>query len=396
MKKLISVLLTICMLVLAMGMAAAEETIYNNGEAPNVVRIEGGIASVKDVQDAVVAVIPDDGQLKVVNVGDRDEQNPEIETLLNAALDTFLESEYVVTDLFYVEIPEAYADYLAAGGAVEMIFEPLILRDDVELMVLKSEDGINWVEDTEAVVNNDGTVTVQCDKNGLVAFVIVPGGFAVVDKPDTTLTETNPKFTPSVTGKPDPKLVEIEVEGETGVAVITDADGEVLDVITDLNTVVVTSLFERVYNPDVVTYEHLQAAYDMICAAPDLGALADETEEGTLADEIASHLEGTGLTSADMTVSDLFKVTVYGGQDQFGGETGKRIEVTLDRTFRQDEIVMVLGAVDTDHWTVLDDQYVTINEDGTLTLSLEEPGVYALLVERLDADMDAEGAVMAP
>ena len=396
MKKLISVLLTICMLVLAMGMATAEETIYNNGEAPNVVRIEGGIASVKDAQDAVVAVIPDDGQLKVVYVGDRDEQNPEIEALLNAALDTFLESEYVVTDLFYVEIPEAYADDLAAGGAVEMIFEPLILRDDVELMVLKSEDGINWVEDTEAVVNNDGTVTVQCDKNGLVAFVIVPGGFAVVDKPDTTLTETNPNFTPSVTGKPDPKLVEIEVEGETGVAVITDADGEVLDVITDLNTVVVTSLFERVYNPDVVTYEHLQAAYDMICAAPDLGALADETEEETLADEIASHLEGTGLTSADMTVSDLFKVTVYGGQDQFGGETGKRIEVTLDRTFRQDEIVMVLCAVDTDHWTVLDDQYVTINEDGTLTLSLEEPGVYALLVERLDADMDAEGAVMAP
>ena len=396
MKKLISVLLTICMLVLAMGMAAAEETIYNNGEAPNVVRIEGGIASVKDAQDAVVAVIPDDGQLKVVYVGDRDEQNPEIETLLNAALDTFLESEYVVTDLFYVEIPEAYADYLAAGGAVEMIFEPLILRDDVELMVLKSEDGINWVEDTEVVDNNDGTVTVQCDKNGLVAFVIVPGGFAVVDKPDTTLPETNPNFTPSVTGKPDPKLVEIEVEGETGVAVITDADGEVLDVITDLNTVVVTSLFERVYNPDVVTYEHLQAAYDMICTAPDLGALADETEEGTLADEIASHLEGTGLTSADMTVSDLFKVTVYGGQDQFGGETGKHIEVTLDRTFRQDEIVMVLCAVDTDHWTVLDDQYVTINEDGTLTLSLEEPGVYALLVERLDADMDAEGAVMAP
>lgn len=396
MKKLISVLLTICMLVLAMGMTAAEETIYNNGEAPNVVRIEGGIASVKDAQDAVVAVIPDDGQLKVVYVGDRDEQNPEIEALLNAALDTFLESEYVVTDLFYVEIPEAYADYLAAGGAVEMIFEPLILRDDVELMVLKSEDGINWGEDTEAVVNNDGTVTVQCDKNGLVAFVIVPGGFAVVDKPDATLTETNPNFTPSVTGKPDPKLVEIEVEGETGVAVITDADGEVLDVITDLNTVVVTSLFERVYNPDVVTYEHLQAAYDMICAAPDLGALADETEEGTLADEIASHLEGTGLTSADMTVSDLFKVTVYGGQDQFGGETGKRIEVTLDRTFRQDEIVMVLCAVDTDHWTVLDDRYVTINEDGTLTLSLEKPGVYALLVERLDADMDAEGAVMAP
>ena len=396
MKKLISVLLTICMLALTMGLAAAEETIYNNGEAPGAVGIEGGIAAVKDAQDAVVVVIPDDGQLKVVYVGDRDEQSADIQELLNKALDTFLVSEFVVTDLFYVEIPEAYASYLAEGGVVEMIFEPLILRDDVELMVMTSVDGVNWEEHPTAVVNNDATVTVKLDRNSLVAFVIVPNGLGGADKADTTQVETNPNFTPSVTGKPDPKLVEVEVEGETGVAVITDENGEVLDVITDLNTVVVTSLFERVYNPDVVTYEHLQAAYDMICEVADLGALADETEEGTLADEMADYLAGTGLTSADMTVSDLFKVTVYGSQAQFGGETGKRIEVTLDRTFRQDEIVMVLCAVDTEHWTVLDDAYVTINEDGTLTLSLESQGVFALLVESLDANVDAADAVMAP
>lgn len=410
MKKLISVLLTICMLVLAMGMAAAEETIYNNGEAPELIKVteaQNAAAVIKDAQGNVVAAIPDDGQLKIVYVGDRDEATEEIKALLTKSLATLIQDEHIAdsaskleTDLFYVEIPEDYAGYLADGGVAEMVFKPLIMQDVSELLVLTTVDGETWTEAPSVAFNGDGTVTVGVNGNCVVAFVITHGDFITVYGNKTTIEEdvedeTNPNFTPSVTGKPDPELVEVEVEEETGIAVVIDPEGEVVELLTDRNKIIVTPLFERVYNPDVITYEHLQWAYDTICAAPDLGGLANVGGEGTLGEEIDRRLEGTGLDRMDMTVSDLFEVTVYGDYQQLL-QNGNRLEVTLDRTFRQDEVLMVLCAIDIENWHVVEDQYVTINADGTLTLSLEHQGVFALLVERLDADMDAEGAVMAP
>lgn len=410
MKKLISVLLTICMLVLAMGMAAAEETIYNNGEAPELIKVteaQNAAAVIKDAQGNVVAAIPDDGQLKIVYVGDRDEATEEIKALLTKSLATLIQDEHIAdsaskleTDLFYVEIPEDYAGYLADGGVAEMVFKPLIMQDVSELLVLTTVDGETWTEAPSVAFNGDGTVTVGVNGNCVVAFVITHGDFITVYGNKTTIEEevedeTNPNFTPSVTGKPDPELVEVEVEDETGIAVVIDPEGEVVELLTDRNKIIVTPLFERVYNPDVVTYEHLQWAYDTICTAPDLGGLTNVDGEGTLGEEIDRRLEGTGLDRMDMTVSDLFEVTVYGDYQQLL-QNGNRLEVTLDRTFRQDEVLMVLCAIDIENWHVVEDQYVTINADGTLTLSLEHQGVFALLVERLDADMDAEGAVMAP
>lgn len=411
MKKLISVVLTICLLVLAMGLAAAEETIYNNGEAPELIKVteaQNAAAVIKDAQGNVVAAIPDDGQLKIVYVGDRDEATEEIKALLTKSLATLIMDEHIAdsatkleTDLFYVEIPETYADYLADGGVAEMTFKPLIMQEVSELLVLTTVDGETWTEAPSVAFNGDGTVTVGVNGNCVVAFVITHDNFITVYGNKTIVEdaedETNPNFTPSVTGKPDPELVEVEVEGETGVAVVTDPEGEVVELITDRNKIIVTPLFERVYNPDVVTYEHLQWAYDTICAAPNLGGLANVGGEGTLGEEIDRRLEGTGLNREDMTVSDLFEVTVYGDCQQLLAD-GNRIEVTLDRTFRQDEVLMVLCAIDIENWHVVDEQYVTVNEDGTLTLSLEHQGAFALLVERLDADIDAaaEGAVTAP
>lgn len=419
MKKLISVVLTICLLVLAMSLASAEETIYNDGEAPELIRVTDAqslaAAVVKDAQGNVVAVIPDDGSLEITYVGDRDEASEEIEALLTKSLETLILEEHIddsawklETDVFYVEIPEAYDSYLAEGCLVEMVFKPLIMQDISELLVLTTVDGENWIEAPSVAFNGDGTVTVGIDGDCVVAFVITHGNFITVygsrlsieetSEPDKTITEeTNPNFTPSVTGKPDPELVEIEIEGETVVAVVTDPTGEVLELITDRDWIVVTPLFERVYNPDVITYEHLQWAYDTICAAPNLGGLANVGGEGTLGDEIDRRLEGTGLDRMDMTVSDLFEVTVYGDYQRVLKD-GNRLEVTLERNFRQDEVLMVLCAIDIENWHVMEEQYVTINEDGTVTLSLEHQGVFALLVERLEGDIDAtaEDAVIAP
>lgn len=415
MKKLISVVLTICLLVLGMSLAAAQETVYNNGEAPDLVKVTdaqgaNNAAVIKDAQGNAIAAIPDDGQLKIVYVGDRDEASPEIAELLNAALENLIKKEHIAnadvmleTDLFHVTIPEAYAEQLADGAVVEMVFRPLIMKSISKLTVLTSVDGATWTEAPSVAFNGDGTVTVGVNQDCVVAFVITHGDFTTVytttETVEDTEDETNTNFTPSVTGKPDPELVEVEVEDETGVAVVTSPTGEVLDLIKDRSWVVVTPLFERVYNPDVITYEHLQWAYDTICDAPNLGGLANEDGEGTLGDEIDRRLEGTDLSRDDMTVSDLFEVTVYGDYlKMLKDASGNRIEVTLERNFRQDEVLMVLCAIDTEHWHVMEEQYVTINEDGTVTLSLEHPGVFALLVERLDADIDAaaEGAVTAP
>ena len=406
MKKLISVALTICLLVMGMSFAAADGNVYNNGEAPELIKVQdaqsaNNAAVVKDAQGNVVAVVPDDGSLQIVYVGDRAEAEADIAALLNTALATLISDEHLAdaslkleTDLFHVAFPDTCDSYLANGGLVEMVFKPLIMQDLSELTVLTTTDGTNWTEAPSVAFNGDGTVTVGLNGDCVVAFVITHGDFVAV-YPETpgTEVEPNPNFTPSVTGKPDPELV----EGEDGqVADVTDADGNVTGTITDASWIVVTPLFERVYNPDVVTYEHLQWAYDTICAAPNLGGLANATGDGTLGDEIEGRLAGTGLTLADMTVSDLFEVTLYGDCQQLL-QNGNRIEITLDRVFRQDEIVMVLCAIDIEHWHVMGEQYVTINEDGTVTLSLEHQGAFALLVERLDADVDAaEGMVTAP
>jgi len=399
MKKLVSVILALCLLAMGTTFAAADEKIYNNGEAPELIKVtdaQGAQASaiVTDAQGNAVAVLPE-GDLKIIYVGDRKEAKPEIAELMNAALANLLEDEHlantnelVETDLFYVEIPEAYQ-----GTMVEMVFKPLIMQDISKLLVLTTVDGTTWVEAPRVAFNGDGTVTVGMDHSCVAAFVIPHGDFASVYTEivtaDSSKVETNTNFTPSVSGKPDPEIVET-------VVVVTTENGEKREPASKQASIVVTPLFERVYNPDVITYEHLQWAYDTICAAPNLGGLPNVGGEGTLGDEIDRRLEGTGLNRMDMTVSDLFEVTVYGDYlSMLHDGSGTRIEVTLERNFRKDDILMVLCAIDTENWHVMDEQYVTINEDGTVTLSMEHPGVFALLVERLEADV-VEGAVTAP
>lgn len=420
MKKWLSAMLAICLLMVGMTCAAGEG-IYNNGEAPELISVtntqgEVSAAVIRDAQGSVIATIPDDGSLKIVYVGDRYEEHPEIEQLLYHSLDTLIWDEhiaapelYLETDVFYAEIPEEYEGYLTDGALVEMVFKPLIMQKVSEVIVLTSVDGETWNEAPSAIMNGDGTVTVGIEQNCVVAFLIVSGEHeelfgtltdeVVTQTTETIVVETNPNFTPSVSGKPDPQITVIEVEGEPCIALITAETGEILEKVTDRDTIIVTPLSEREINPDVITYDHLQWAYDTICAAPDMGGLPNEGAEGTLGDEIDRRLEGTGLDRFDLTVSDLFEVTAYGEPLRvLLDNPGARLELTVERNFRNDEILMVLCASDVDHWHVMDEQYVTINEDGSVSLSLEHHGVLVFLVERMDADFNAAGesVVTAP
>lgn len=415
MKKWLSVALMICLLMLGMTGAIADAGVYHDGYAPEVVMVNNdqGVACVgviKDAQGNVIATIPEDSLMKILCVGDPYQEHPEIEDLLDQSFDTLLKDQHVSnaewlleTDLFYVEIPEEYAGYMTDGAVLEIVFKPLIMQEVDQVGVLTTLDGNNWNEATSVSFDGNGTVTVGIDQSCVVAFTIphgsVAGGNSMAvtpDEDDVIQDEINANFTPSVSGKPDPQVVTTVVEGENCYGVIVSTTGEVLGKVTEQDEIVVTPLSEGEVYADITAYEHLQWAYDSICEVSNLGNLANQGGQGTLASEIDSRLQGTGLTHEDLTVSDLFKVSVYGdSMRMLLDDPNARVELTVERNFRQDDILMVLYADDIDSWSVLGEEYVTINEDGSVTLSLEKPGVVAFLVENQDA-ANPDGAVVAP
>lgn len=412
MKKWLSAMLAICLLMIGMTCVTGEG-IYNNGEAPELICVtneQGEVcaALIKDAQGNVIASIPENAQLKIVYAGDRYEEKPDVEQLLYQSLDTILKDKhienaarYIETDLFYVELPEEYTSYLTDDTVVEMVLKPLIMQNVSEVLVLTSVDGEAWEECTNVAFNGDGTVTVGIKPNCMVAFAIPAGeyGGLIITTQETSNDEISPNFTPSITGKPDPALRETEDDDGNHIGQIVSPSGTTLAKIANRNEIVVTPFSECEANPDVITYEHLKWAFDLISAALDLGDLPAKGEEGKLASTMDLALEGTGLERKDLTVSDLFDVAVYGDPLRtLMDNPDSRLEITVERNFRNDEVVMVLCASDLDQWHVLDEQYVTINEDGSVTLSLEHQGVLAFLVERTDADFDAagEGVITAP
>lgn len=283
----------------------------------------------------------------------------------------------------------------------------LILDEGEKLTVLASTDGENWSEVKDVAFKENGSVQVAIQETCLLAFLIEHGaavedgfggmGISVGDR--DVPEEGNQNFTPSVSGKLAPEVVVIEKDGEKYVASILDGNGNASALVPDDAWMIVTPLSERKYNPDVVTYEHLQWAYDTICEAPNIGGLPDADHDSTLGDVIDRMLEemGKGLSRKDLTVSDLFEISVYGDYQQMLAD-GNMLEITVDRELDPEDTLIVLCASDIEYWHVVDRENVIIHEDGTVTLRLRHTGAFVFLVERPAEEIDPEAAdtVKAP
>lgn len=423
MKKILSVALALCLLLATAVSAMAADTVYQDNVAPTLVVVtdaEGSeaLALIRDKDGQIIAAVPADSVLRTVCVGERENED-DIAALLETGLVTLMvEDEEILyipglvgTDLFYLEIPAEYAEQFADGATLEVTFAPIIMQNGGAVLVLSSLDGVEWVEETDATFPGEGKVTVKVNESGLVAFAVEPGAAygEVAEEEEITAEvpgateeeETNPNFTPSASGKPCPEVVPVVSEGEEYAATIVDAEETVVANVPHTPWLVVTALSERTLNPDVMTHEQLEWAYTTICNAAEVGGLKVMGEEDlTLADVINKRFEdaGSDLTTADLTVSDLFEISIYGEYPQYlTKDSGNKLCITFDVEMEQGDTLVVLCASGIDAWHVMDAEDVIINANGTVTLRLQHLGVVTFLVEKPDTiDADAEDVVTAP
>lgn len=411
MRKWLSVALMVCLLMLAVSPVVAENKVLQDAAAPAIVNIDDGqggtaAALIRDAQGNVIAAIPAADAIRAVDVNERaKEENADVAALLEDALNALMKDEHYAsataldTDLFYLEIPAEYAD---GQNQIEMAFAPLYLEPGKSLIVLSSTDGKTWQEETDAVVNADGTVKVVVNGSGLVTF-LADGAIATEKTVEVVVDqfekEVNVNFTPSITGKLAPEVVTDKVEGQEIVGYIVNDNGEDAIGIPAGGWMVTTALSESEYTPDVVAYEHLQWAYNNIDQADCVGSLANAGAEGTLEAAINAALEGTGLTCDDMTVSDMFRISLFGEYlTKLTENESASLEATFDKNAKAGDTVKALYADGLNGWNLIDDEDVVVNADGTVKLSIKNPGVVVFLVERAPAQIDANavGTVTAP
>ena len=320
MKKCLSLILMLCLLTVG----AFAETVYQDGVAPQLV---GEVAAT------------------LVDIGEREDlEDADLAAKLEAALLNLpVNPDAVYTDLFFATI----------DGEVTMTFQ----SDAVG--VLFSANGTEWA-DLEAQIG-EGTVTVTVKESGVLAFLKDRGEAVAPTATNANAEpETSTNFTPSVSGKLAPEVV----GGEDAVATILDATGaEVASV--PAAWMVLTPLSARAYNPDVVTFEHLEWAYESV-------------------------LEGADPLFEGKVVSDLFDLAVYGEYWKQLNVEGNVMKVTFDTEL--EDGVVVLCSDEIGAWHALENG-VTVNADGSVTLTLDHDGVLAFLVEKDDA---VEGTVTAP
>lgn len=416
MRKFLSVVLMLCLVMAIAATAVAEKVVYQDDVAPELMALGDAAALIRDAQGNVLAVIPSEELIKRICVGERDsESDAELAALLEKGLFSLMDDKHLAnapwlvdTDLFYVQIPAEFQQYFAEGSAqMDMKFNPTILEKNDKLTVLYSKDGENWSEITGVSFEGNGTVRFGVKESGLLTFVIEHGAAfpetvgGEVEETEEVEEETNPNFTPSVSGKPEPDMVPFEENGEEYAAKILDDADNTVAAVPAAKWIVVTPMSERKYNPDVLTYEHLKWAYEAIRDAQSIGDLPTDGEEGALGAAIDSLLQAQGidLTHEELTVSDLIEISVYGEYRQYLAEdTGNTLEITFDKELDPNDTLVVLCASGIDSWHVIDAKNVIINANGTVTLRMKHAGVVAFLVERAEEPIEANeaGVVTAP
>ena len=211
-------------------------------------------------------------------------------------------------------------------------------------------------------------------------------------------------FTPSVTGKPAPLLVPFVENGQTYVARILNGALETISLIPS-EGIKVTPLAEaqEEAKTDPQAYTLLRWTYDELCATEDVGAFEtlDKGVQTTVGAVINEQLiaKETELTYVDLTISDLFDLAMSDSYYQvLKSDEDNVVQLTFNTKLEPDDIVIVLFTTAEDVWNVVEAENVIINEDGTLTLRLDDVGAISFMVEGdvEPFEVDGAGLVSAP
>ena len=435
MKKMIALLMALCLLMTAFGVVAEEtRPVVQDEKAPAVVLkdVNGKkvAATIYDANGNVLAELLDDGSLLLTDVHHRETADERLdhaydqlmhdvhfsdveaidhdeklkkdinERISTAELNAYDLLTYEVFDVM-INSPEVAA-LLTDGAYLEFTVE-LLEEQAAPMLVMFSEDSERWkLLDSYTV---DGKqVTLRLEKQGVVGFIkpyeVVPGtSYTYVEEvygayPSTSEIDQT-IFTPSVSGKPAPELVPtITEDNQIVVGYIYTTESTEPIVITQEDHMLITPVSESAYVGDVTIHEHLQWAYDAILEAEEVQNI--QTDIGAQIDEQLA-AGGFEQTHADLVVRDLFDVTYYGDHvEQFYNP-----EALIELTFEEKELnpsdpLVVLHSHDSINWHVVHADQVQVNDNGTVTLKLDGLGAVAFLVERGEELPAPEQAVSSP
>lgn len=376
MKKFLSLVLAVCMLLTMAAGAMAERVVLQNDMVPALIGVQcadgaTAYAVVFDKDNNEVAHITDPTQIKMTDMTAA-EGAAGIET---HKMDYML----VMFDKFQVELPEDAAAKLAEGGYVQMVFGLEDWQPNPALVTVTVNNEIKTVESFDG----EGTVTVKLPAQGVVAFMTDCGKvkhlFGRHEQEESVPGEVQPgnnNFTPSVSGKPAPDVM----TAEDHAALIKDTViEEVIGVpATEL---IITPVADRDYVPDVRIHGGLEWAYEKIRTAPSLNELPEITAAGLGAaiNQVLADM-GSNLTYAEMIVRDLFAVSLYGDLRAAVAEDAKYLNVTFDMGLEAGAVVVALTSSDNVNWTVLPASDVTVNANGSVTVNLHDLGTVAFAV----------------
>jgi len=434
MKKLISLILTVCM-VLALAAGACAESadprpVLQDGMAPQLVGKadgEGNIvyATVYDANGNEVSKITDASLIGRTDISERASASASASERLNSAFmgmmfdvhfsdvkskwhddllkidinNALVNSGISAYDLVMFEnfdlelLGDAAAALAAEGNTVEMTFA-LLNGQPAPSMIVSTQDGQAWEVAKNFTVNPDNTVTVCMEDAGIVSFLVGREATRTITTSREEVTSRIP-YTKEVTYIDSPTGEERTktISGVNVTATVVTSTEEVP--VSNADLLVVTPLSERDYIVDIQTHEQLEWAYDEVLNAADIGTLTSATDAAGIGAEINAVLAdmGTNLTHSNLYVSELFEVSIYGDYLDYLYAEDNTIHVTFPIDMAQDSTLVVLVSSDGASWQVLPAENVVIAEDGSVTLRLHELGAVAFAVP---GGVAAEAADMSP
>jgi len=178
-------------------------------------------------------------------------------------------------------------------------------------------------------------------------------------------------FVPSIELKPGPGIVENPADSGNG-GVILMPDGT--EVIVPVSEIIVTPIAEADGAAD-----HIKDALK--------DAFGDVSGVGSLTDLVANlqDILGDGIAAEDVVIKDLFHVDVTGEYKDYIDNGGKLI-ITFDVS---SNIAVALSKIN-GAWSTISGDALTLNADGTITLTIGNIGVYAFLKNVASVDVDPE------
>lgn len=183
-------------------------------------------------------------------------------------------------------------------------------------------------------------------------------------------------FTPSVESQDAPTVDSV---------VITDKDGNAVSV-SDADLVVTPySKADDAATEDIS--EALSAAMDDIKTVDSLADLSAET--GTIQDDLQAALDtfDTDCTVDDLVVRDLFDVSIVGESADLLEDANATVTLTFQVAVESDEVLIVIHNYETGKWEVIDSSLVTVNGDGTVSVTLNSLSPIAFLTAVEDTEV---------